>query len=213
MLTRLSLFARRNVIALLALFVALGGTSVAAVAVLPKNSVGSRQIEPHSVTGGDIKLSSLTGKNVKNGSLGTTDLSSKARASLRGGQGPKGDQGAQGAAGTARAFAHVSAACTGPLPSTCPVTNAKNVTGVSRVATGDYCVAVTGLTPATAASMANVDFTGTTGPETAASALTATIGFSGCPHGVSDFLIVTQRLTAFNADAESDTVAFNFLVP
>ena len=74
MLTRLSLFARRNAIALIALFVALGGTSVAAVNALPKNSVGSKQIEAHSVTGGDIKLSSLTGKNVKNGSLGTTDL-------------------------------------------------------------------------------------------------------------------------------------------
>lgn len=40
---------RRNVIAYLALFVALGGTSYAALS-LPANSVGTRQLQNHSVT-------------------------------------------------------------------------------------------------------------------------------------------------------------------
>src|SRR2546421_7624502 len=40
---------RGNVVAYLALFVALGGTSYAAVA-LPANSVGARQIRNHSIT-------------------------------------------------------------------------------------------------------------------------------------------------------------------
>jgi hypothetical protein len=40
---------RQNVVAYLALFVALGGTSYAAVS-LPRNSVGARQIKNHSIT-------------------------------------------------------------------------------------------------------------------------------------------------------------------
>ena len=40
---------RHNVVAYLALFIALGGTSYAAVS-LPKNSVGAAQIRNHSIT-------------------------------------------------------------------------------------------------------------------------------------------------------------------
>ena len=46
-------FIRHNAIALLALFVALGGTSYAALA-LPAGSVGARQLRNHSIT--PIKL-------------------------------------------------------------------------------------------------------------------------------------------------------------
>lgn len=46
---RLLAHARSNVIAYLALFVALGGTSYAAVS-LPDGSVGSRQLRNHSIT-------------------------------------------------------------------------------------------------------------------------------------------------------------------
>jgi hypothetical protein len=42
------------VVALLALFIALGGTSVAAVS-LKRNSVGSSQIKNSSLTGSDVK--------------------------------------------------------------------------------------------------------------------------------------------------------------
>jgi hypothetical protein len=80
--------ARRHVFALLALFVALGGSSYAAHAaatkLLPKNSVGSAQ--------------------VINGSLQKVDLSKRAFAALkdtRGAQGLPGPQGLQGAAGPA----------------------------------------------------------------------------------------------------------------
>jgi hypothetical protein len=73
-------FLRRNTIALLALFLALGGTTYAAsTALIAKNSVASPQ--------------------VVNGSLGTTDLSKKARKSLRGVRGARGLPGAKGATG------------------------------------------------------------------------------------------------------------------
>jgi hypothetical protein len=73
-------YLRRHHLALVALFVALGGTSVAAGnALLPRNSVGTRQ--------------------VVDGSLQAKDLSSTARSSLKGKTGPRGAAGARGAQG------------------------------------------------------------------------------------------------------------------
>jgi hypothetical protein len=74
---------RRNLIAYLALFVALGGTSYAALK-LPKNSVGEKQIKKNAVTNPKIKNGAVTaskigrnavsGSNVKDGSLTKSDL-------------------------------------------------------------------------------------------------------------------------------------------
>jgi hypothetical protein len=73
-------YVARHHVALLALFVALGGTAVAASnALLPKNSVGSAQ--------------------VINGSLQKADLSRKAARALKGQQGIRGARGATGQAG------------------------------------------------------------------------------------------------------------------
>src|SRR5262245_53556312 len=49
-----------NVIATLALFLALGGASYAAFK-LPKKSVGTRQLKPEAVTGAKVKTGSLPG--------------------------------------------------------------------------------------------------------------------------------------------------------
>jgi hypothetical protein len=73
-------------LSLLALFVALGGTSYAAVA-LPANSVGSKQLKQGSVT--LPKLARSTRKQ----------LGSGAAAGATGGQGAQGPQGPQGARG------------------------------------------------------------------------------------------------------------------
>jgi hypothetical protein len=59
-----------TVIALVALFVALGGTSYAALVITGKN------IKNGSITGKDIKNSTLTGKKVKNRSLTGSDIKS-----------------------------------------------------------------------------------------------------------------------------------------
>jgi hypothetical protein len=73
-------FLRRNTIALLALFLALGGTTWAASsALIGKNTVASPQ--------------------VVNGSLQTKDLSAKARKALKGNRGLRGLRGLQGAKG------------------------------------------------------------------------------------------------------------------
>jgi len=73
-------------VGLTALFIALGGTSYAAVS-LPKNSVGTKQ----------IKSSAVTSTKVKNGSLLTKDF--KAGQIPKGATGAKGDTGATGPAG------------------------------------------------------------------------------------------------------------------
>ncbi|MGA8926578.1 MAG: hypothetical protein WB462_10190 [Solirubrobacterales bacterium] len=76
-------FMRGNVIGLLALFIALGGTTYAATA-LPKNSVGTKQLKNNAVTPAKIKNGSatnakiganaITGAKVKNDSLTGADI-------------------------------------------------------------------------------------------------------------------------------------------
>jgi hypothetical protein len=70
-------------VAYLALFAALGGSAYAAV----------------TVTGKNIKDGTITGRDVKNRSLGTKKLSAKAVSSLTGQRGPAGPQGAAGPKG------------------------------------------------------------------------------------------------------------------
>jgi hypothetical protein len=83
-----------NLMATIAVFVALGGSSYAALQ-LPKGSVGPEQ----------LKRNSVTSPKVKKGSLLLSDFKASQRARLRGPQGaagqtgPAGPQGAQGAQG------------------------------------------------------------------------------------------------------------------
>jgi hypothetical protein len=82
-------FVRGNTIALLALFIALGGTTYAATA-LPANSVGAKQlkknavinkkIKANAVTGAKVKDDSLTGADVVESSLGTVPAATNAAA-------------------------------------------------------------------------------------------------------------------------------------
>src|SRR3954469_3793677 len=68
-LTTIALHARRNAVAYVALFVALGGTSYAAVN-LPKNSVGTKQLKNNAVTSTKVRDGSLTGADVNESALG-----------------------------------------------------------------------------------------------------------------------------------------------
>jgi hypothetical protein len=71
---------RSNVIAYLALFVALGGTSYAAIR-LPADSVGNRQIKNSAVTSGKVRNGTLRGQDFAAGTL---------RRGVRGPEGPAG---------------------------------------------------------------------------------------------------------------------------
>lgn len=95
-------------VALLALLIALGGTTYAALK-LPASSVGTRQLKPGAVTtgrlhrgavtGSRIAKSAVTGAKVKDHSLTAADLAAGTLSS--------GPAGPAGASGTALAYAHV----------------------------------------------------------------------------------------------------------
>jgi hypothetical protein len=87
-----------NVVATLALFLVLaGGTAFAAKQMLPKNSVGAKQIKKGAVT--PAKLSKAS-KATLTGPKGATGD--------RGPAGPQGNRGVKGDAGTAKAWAEIS---------------------------------------------------------------------------------------------------------
>jgi hypothetical protein len=91
MLVRMLTYFRRNHLALLALFVALGGTSYAA-AKLPRNSVGPAQLQPNAVTSADVKNRTLRPQDFRRGTL------------LRGPKGATGPRGATGTVDTSNVF-------------------------------------------------------------------------------------------------------------
>jgi hypothetical protein len=84
-----------NVASTLALVVALGGTSYAAVA-LPKNSVGTKQLKADAVTSSKVKDRTLGSEDFKAGEL---PAGPRGLAGAPGAPGPKGDTGAPGATG------------------------------------------------------------------------------------------------------------------
>jgi hypothetical protein len=77
-------------IALLALFVALGGTGYAALNIA-NNSIGTKQLKRGAVKNPDLAANSVTGRKVKRRSLDSSDF--KANALPRGPQGPAGAAG------------------------------------------------------------------------------------------------------------------------
>jgi len=66
-----------NVMATIAVFVALGGASYAAIK-LPKNSVGTRQIKKNAITTAKIKNRAVTGAKLRMGTLGTVPSAERA---------------------------------------------------------------------------------------------------------------------------------------
>jgi hypothetical protein len=148
MFARFGLQVRQQYAGFLALFVALGGVSYAAVA-LPMNSVGSKQIKKGAVKTADLGKSAVTAAKVKNGSLLKKDFKAgelepgatgpqglpgaKGDIGAAGATGPAGTTGSNGSAGTARAYGLVSGA--GVLDAAVR----KNAT-VIKIATGVYSI-------------------------------------------------------------------------
>jgi hypothetical protein len=106
-----------SLLALVALFVALGGVSYAAA------TIDGKSIQNNSIPGKKLKNKAITNKKVEPGTLAANRLTPAARASLKGAQGqqgpagqqgPPGLQGPQGPAGTALAYAQVTTAAGRP---------------------------------------------------------------------------------------------------
>lgn len=117
-------------VAYLALFVALGGSAYAAV----------------TVTGKNIKDGTITGRDVRNSSLGTSKLSPTAVGSLTGErgpagpQGPEGPQGLKGSQGPAGPIGQ-----TGPKGDTGPVGPAGPMGPIGQPGVGGYQVVHTSV--------------------------------------------------------------------
>jgi hypothetical protein len=99
-LSRLVSHLRSNVIAYLALFLALGGTAYAVS--LPSNSVGTKQLKNNAVTKKKIKRGAVTTRKVRNATLLGEDFAPGVL--LRGDTGPTGPTGAAGATGPTEAY-------------------------------------------------------------------------------------------------------------
>jgi hypothetical protein len=99
MRNRFARHVRQQFVGYLALFIALGGVSYAAV-TLPEDSVGSKQIKNGHVKRVDLAANAVTSSKVKDGSLLSTDfMAGQLPAGAPGQQGPKGDTGATGLPG------------------------------------------------------------------------------------------------------------------
>jgi collagen triple helix repeat protein len=126
---------RRNGIAYIALFFALGGTTYGAAShLLPKNSVSSAQVVNGSLQRVDLSAAAI---RALHGARGT-----RGAQGIQGPQGPPGERGAQGlqgipgVPGTARAFGLVNDA--GQL------SRSTNVTNVDIPSTGVFCLTLAG---------------------------------------------------------------------
>ncbi|HEX8102477.1 MAG TPA: hypothetical protein VF533_07695 [Solirubrobacteraceae bacterium] len=97
-----------NVMATAAVFIALGGSSYAAVS-LARNSVGSKQIRRGSVGASEIHTGAVSARDIRNGSIRLRDLSRTAQEGIKGPPGPIGPVGAPGPA-TAPYFSSVGPA-------------------------------------------------------------------------------------------------------
>jgi hypothetical protein len=128
-------------VACLALLVALGGTSVAAVSqLLPRNSVGTAQLRDNAVARVKIRNNAVNSSKIANRSLLAIDF---ARGQIPAGPtgpagpaGPAGAAGPQGPVGPQGRWAHVSGAGT--------ILAQSGVATVSRFSSGVYFVTFTG---------------------------------------------------------------------
>ncbi len=109
-----------NVASTLALFIAMGGASYAALR-LPAGSVGTAQIRTHAVT--------------------LKKIATGAQRALRGHAGPLGPQGTPGTPGTARAYGEISGSAV--------LSNSFGNPSVTHPSAGRYCITIPGVNPST----------------------------------------------------------------
>jgi hypothetical protein len=88
-----------NVMATIAVFIALGGTGYAALK-LPKNSVGTKQIKNGAVTGKKVAAHTLTGNNLNLASLGTVPSATNASTAQNAGHATSADSAGKAAHAT-----------------------------------------------------------------------------------------------------------------
>ena len=207
------------VVALVALFIALGGGAYAATS-LPRGSVGTPQLQAGAVTSGKIANGAVNSNKVKNGSLLAQDFKSgqlpqgpagpagpAGSAGAKGATGATGAPGAtgpQGAAGTAKAYGFIAGGVLIPGQS-------KNVVSVTNPTAGTFCVAVSGVTPATDPAVATVDYTTDTSVTNNQAVVEWQSSGGVCPAG--QFAFLTAELTGTPVTRTAVNQGFAFVIP
>jgi hypothetical protein len=191
------------IVAMLALFVAMGGTAIAASSAL----ITGKQIKNSSITGLDIKNKSVTSADIKGqlrGARGATgSTGAKGDKGDKGDPGAAGALGAPGAPGTARAYGHVA----GGNPPTLDTAHSKNIVAVTRVLQGVYCVqAAAGISSTDSVAVVSVDWGASSSTNPAAHSHP---GFN-CPAG--QFEVITRDNEATTAGAYSDAEDFYIII-
>lgn len=123
------------VVASIALLMALGGTSIAAVVNVPNNSVTTAKIKNNAVTNPKIAGNAVNSAKIANGTIQPADLSASAKTA--GPPGPPGPQGQQGPSGPAGAAA---TALWAQIDSAGSVVRQKGVASAQKLGIGDYLV-------------------------------------------------------------------------
>lgn len=149
-----------NVMATLALFVALGGSAYAATR-LPKDSVGAKQLQKNAVTTAKVKNGAITGQKIKLSTLGTVpSASSAATAGSAGTAGTASNANALGGQ-PASAFAASTVVRSATISAVGTLVTAKSdgVGPNNFLHTGEGVYCLKGLSPAPHTAVASVDLT------------------------------------------------------
>jgi hypothetical protein len=165
------------VVACIALTVALGGTSFAAIQALPRNSVGTKQLKKNAVTSPKVKNNALTGADVLESSLARVPSAANA-ANATNATNAANATNATNATNAANATSATNASNLGGLPASAytkatefaygeidatggikPTPPNRNIVSVSRPVTGLYCIELS-FTPTFAEGSATGDSVG-----------------------------------------------------
>jgi hypothetical protein len=170
-----------NVVSLIALFVALGGSSYAAV-TLTKNSVGAKQIKAGAVRSSEVKNGSLLKSDFKSGQLPAGATGPQGPIGPQGPRGATGATGATGEAGTARAFARVALDGTLEPGAVNGVAQFKGIdqADIQHASAGTYCFGGLGFDVASALVSADSAGAATTTDQIASVAIQRGANLGGC---------------------------------
>lgn len=205
-----------TVVAYLALFVALGGSSYAAVQ-LPSGSVGTKQLKKDAVTSAKVKPGSLLLSDVKasqrellRGPQGVPGAQGpQGPQGPQGVQGAKGDPGVTGAAGTARAAATVDSTTVPAFIGT-----PKGFTAVTRPAladTGVYCLTPSAGVPVVAShAVASPEFGTSSGDDLFVAPLAQV---NQCPAGTLEVQTYDLGGPDPGNPEQSNDVSFSVIIP
>jgi hypothetical protein len=114
LLSKLAHYIGRHHLGLLALFVALGGTSYATVLNVPKASVGTPQLKRNAVKAAKIAPNAVRTGHVLDGSLLAADF--RSGQIPQGPRGEKGEKGERGDAGATNVLVRTQNPCPNGLP-------------------------------------------------------------------------------------------------